>query len=152
MPQQEKTLSESFKEAAKFISCNKHLLLSHHLPKDYGRCLTFGTFNVCARCFGFLLGILTSIFFYGSISSNWIFALTASFGLTEWILHRTKNIKSPAILISFLGLLMAFSYVYFLAALFSFNISIFNVVIALAYLTIFSVVSILTTEQNVKRC
>jgi hypothetical protein len=146
MPLQEKTLRDILTEVLNFIKQNKVLLLSHHLKKDSSRCLVITGTLICARCFGFLIGLIVAILFLEVIRHNWIFLFTAFPGLIEWNFHRIKNISFPAPVISFFGFLMGLTYIDFLIHLISFEFSWDLIGIGFTYFLIFVLVVILTKK------
>jgi len=123
MQQQEKTLNNSIKEAIEFLKENKHCLLSHQLPKNYGRCLTIKGIKICSRCFGFYIGILSLIVVYSFIVNQPIFVLTAVPGTIEWVLYRFKKISIKPKFIAINGFLMGLTYSYFLFNFLKLNIT-----------------------------
>ena len=72
-------------------------ILSHHLPKDYKRCINFKINNkiyfICSRCFGLYLGFLTflillSIFQNTLYNINFVLYLFPLPAVIDWSLHR----------------------------------------------------------------
>jgi len=147
MQSKEKTLNNAIKEAIQFIKENKNYLLSHHLPKNYNRCLTIKGIKICSRCFGFYIGILSSVLVYSFIVNDQIFVLTAVPGIIEWTIYRLKKNSIKPKFIAINGFLMGLTYSYFLFNFLKLNITLLMTIFLVLYLTLFLIV-IKKTPKN----
>ncbi len=147
MQSQEKTLSKAIKEAIQFVKINKHYLLSHHLPKNYNRCLTIKGTKICSRCFGFYIGILVSVLAYGFIVNQPILLFTAIPGLIEWALYKIKKISVNSKFIAINGFLMGLTYSYFLFNFLNLQLTPLIITASISYLIIFLIVLKISKSQ-----
>jgi len=85
-----------------------HILISHHLDGQLERCITLPTFTnhilVCTRCFGSLIGLITSFFLFDYPS---YFNLLA---LADWAAFQCFGIKGNNQIRFFSGFLIGNQY------------------------------------------
>lgn len=95
----------------------KKYILSHHLPKDYYRCIKLRargkTYLICSRCFGLYVGFFTFlifIFFSEFVSYRIILYLFPIPAFLDWSLHKFRIYKGNNVSRIMSGILLGIAY------------------------------------------
>ena len=97
----------------------KKYILSHHLPKDYRRCIKFKNNNkvyfICSRCFGLYFGFfifLILFFVFQDIlyNTNFVLYLFPLPAIIDWSIHRFSVYQGTNSLRVATGFLLGIAY------------------------------------------
>jgi len=131
----------------------KRLILAHHLPKDYDRCIKIGKSHFCTRCIGLYVGLFTflilffnNLFFTNSQILYMVYLLPILPGI-DWSIHKFNIYQGTNLTRIVTGYIMGIAYAGIIYSLYK---NIFNYTI---WVTIFIYVTIIIlvikfTEQK----
>lgn len=100
-------------EAREALESSTPYLLSHHAPRDYYRCYSIASFQVCARCAGIYPGILAGLLYSstGQVLPLGLIALLPAPALVEKYFTGVKNRAGYNSARSLTGFLLGLGYV-----------------------------------------